>query len=663
MKAYYLLIRGCTPFYHWRMFRLITIALLLVPMVSIAQDKTDVPPDEYGIKHLSEYLGLRPDDIGFRDDYTEPDSFRLEAVANLMKQPLTMPTYLDGIKNGHINGQPEILARYLFKQAARQGQRYRDQAYQGDIAEIQGTYTLFYNDLTFNQLLTRAAVYLDIVFPRSTEKSLALLSTSERRFLRNEFKELLVTSEDEEFLSVAASDSLEKLENGYCEQFLTFGHKINKDPILDAGIECLRELLLDLNTLRMLLNSGSVSAESILEGTGYLPDNADHEALLGLQSGWKIGGTGNDYYGDDYKFIFDFGGDDIYDLSYDPANPHGVIIIDLDGNDTYRGQSDFVLGSGCFSAGLLLDFNGNDRYDAHSFALGSGFFGFGALYDAAGDDRYNGDTHVQGAGSFGIGLLVDEGGRDIYDGALYAQGFGFTEGIGVVYDLSGSDSYFAGGKYKATIHYDDHYLSLSQGCGTGQIPYMSGGIGAIVDLQGHDTYQSDMFAQGASYWWSMGLVYDSSGNDRYTAFQYGQGCGAHMTLGALIDDYGDDVYFGKGLMQGVGHDYACGMIVDRHGHDTYTAYDLSQGAGSANGAGLLIDNEGDDLYSVRVTTNTQGYGNPRRDYGSIGLFIDLGGSDQYHGNGRDNHYWRIDSKWGAGMDIQLYPSDSTEAEK
>jgi hypothetical protein len=116
-------------------------------------------------------------------------------------------------------------------------------------------------------------------------------------------------------------------------------------------------------------------------------------------------------------------------------------------------------------------------------------------------------------------------------------------------------------------------------------------------------------------------------------------------------------------MQGVGHDYACGMIVDRHGHDTYTAYDLSQGAGSANGAGLLIDNEGDDLYSVRVTTNTQGYGNPRRDYGSIGLFIDLGGSDQYHGNGRDNHYWRIDSKWGAGMDIQLYPSDSTEAEK
>ena len=69
-----------------------------------------------------------------------------------------------------------------------------------------------------------------------------------------------------------------------------------------------------------------------------------------------------------------------------------------------------------------------------------------------------------------------------------------------------------------------------------------------------------------------------------------------------------------------------------------------------NGVGLLIDSEGDDRYFVKNPLNTQGYGNPRRDFGSIGLFIDLGGSDQYDGNGRDNYYWRTDSKWGGGMD-------------
>jgi hypothetical protein len=261
-----------------------------------------------------------------------------------------------------------------------------------------------------------------------------------------------------------------------------------------------------------------------------------------------------------------------------------------------------------------------------------------------------------------MGLLIDEGGRDIYNAALYAQGFGFVEGIGIIYDKTGSDSYYAGGKYKDILRYKDHYLSLSQGFGYGLRPWMSGGIGAIIDIEGNDTYYSDIFAQAASYWWSLGVIYDSAGNDNYQCFQYGQGAATHMTLGILIDDYGSDVYFGKGLMQGVGHDYSCGLILDRHGDDTYTAYDLSQGAGSANGVGVQIDNEGDDRYFVKNPKNTQGYGNPRRDYGSIGLFIDLDGTDQYLGNGRDNLYWRTDSKWGGGMDIELTPRDTVEGE-
>jgi hypothetical protein len=123
------------------------------------------------------------------------------------------------------------------------------------------------------------------------------------------------------------------------------------------------------------------------------------------------------------------------------------------------------------------------------------------------------------------------------------------------------------------------------------------------------------------------------------------------------------VYYGKGLMQGCGHDYSCGILLDRHGNDTYSAYDLSQGAGSANGAGLLIDCEGDDRYFVTNFANTHGYGNPRRDFGSIGLFIDLGGKDQYVGKGKDSSYWRTASQWGGGMDIQLKAADSVQTKK
>jgi len=642
------------------MLKLICLQFLLLTAVS-AQPAPRTAPETRGLEELTEYLNLKPDDISFRPDYTEPDSFRLQAIANLMQHPLGMVSYLDSLKNGHIDGQPEILAGYLFKQLAVEHQQGRSSAYQPDGSEMKATYNLYYNDGALNQLMTRAAAYIDVIFPRSRDKALAFLTPAQKSFLITHFKHLLEMRAEDEFLSVEQLDSLEKIDDSNAAQFAEFGYKIDKDPILDAGVACLRELMQGIRSIQEELRSGQTTVDKITEGLGFTPRGADMNSYLGEQEGWKIGGPGNDYYSGDYKFILDFGGDDVYDLSYDPKNPHGVIIIDLGGNDTYRSKTDFTLGSGCLSVGFLLDFGGDDFYDAKSFGLGSGFFGLGVLYDASGDDIYKGDYHVEGAGSFGIGTLIDEAGRDMYNASCYAQGFGFTEGAGVVYDLSGSDSYYAGGKYKDILRYEDHYLSLSQGFGYGLRPYLSGGLGAIIDLKGNDTYYSDIFGQAASYWWSLGMIYDSSGNDNYQSFQYAQGAATHMTLGCLVDDYGNDVYSGKGLMQGCGHDYSCGMILDRHGNDTYTCYDLSQGAGSANGAGVLIDNEGDDRYFSKNPLNTQGYGNPRRDFGSIGLFIDLGGTDQYNGNGKNNYYWRTDSKWGGGMDIELVPPDSTEA--
>lgn len=69
---------------------------------------------------------------------------------------------------------------------------------------------------------------------------------------------------------------------------------------------------------------------------------------------------------------------------------------------------------------------------------------------------------------------------------------------------------------------------------------------------------------------------------------------------------------------------------------------------------MLIDSKGKDTYEVKETRNTQGYGNPRRDYGSIGIFLDLMGDDLYKGNGENNLYWIINSKWGIGLDLEYW---------
>ncbi len=611
---------------------------------------------DFGIDHLTAFLHLSPDDIGFRSDYTDPDTFRLRLVADLMQRPLGMRDYLQEMAMAHVDGQPEILARIIHSDLRSEYQTGLTPPYRPTADELVQRYNLYFTSAELNQLLNRAATYLDLIFPRSTEAALARLNNRERAFLTRQLVEVVTMSTDEEFLSVDALDSLEKVEEGYIEEFVTFGYRFDKDPLIAAGIDCLEKLLPEIRVLMRQLEM--LGHEELLRSSAVITDDLDRTSYLGFQSGWRIGGVGNDYYAGDYRFILDLGGDDIYDFDYDPSDPHGVIVIDLAGDDRYRARSDFTIASGCLSVGLLLDFGGNDQYLGKSFSAGSGYFGFGLLYDADGDDRYDGDTHAQGAASFGLGLLIDESGRDIYNAALYSQGFGFVQGFGGIVDRDGSDSYYAGGKYKDILRYEDRYLSLSQGFGYGLRPWMSGGIGVILDQYGNDTYNADIFAQAASYWWSLGAIVDGYGNDTYTCFQYGQGAATHMTLGMLLDAAGNDVYFGKGLMHGCGHDYSCGWLLDLAGDDTYTAYDLSQGAGSANGVGLLTDVAGNDRYFISNPANTQGYGNPRREFGSIGLFLDLGGRDQYDGSGRDNSFWNSGSKWGAGMDIELTPSDT-----
>jgi hypothetical protein len=617
---------------------------------------------EFGLNVLTDNFGLRPSDIAFRNDYTEPDSLRLKLVANLMAHPLEMIDYVSGLRQAHVTGQPEILAGVMFADLASEHQGSRGRSFQPSMADVQSRYTLAYADITLNGLLTKVALYLDAVLPGSLNMTLAPLTGDQRSFLINQLEEVVSQSTEDEFLSVEAIDSLSKIEEAWVEEFVGFAGGIRKDHIVAAGIDCLRDIMPDIRAIRGALRSGQVNAGQLMATTGYLPETLPNDDYLGLQHGWKIGGPGNDSYRGDYSFILDLGGDDVYTLEYDPAHPHGVIIIDLGGNDTYQAASNFALGSGCLSVGLLLDFEGDDRYRAKSYGLGSGWFGFGLLYDASGDDRYDGDTHVQGAATFGIGLLIDESGRDIYNAAIYSQGFGFVQGGGLVYDMDGSDSYYAGGKYKDINRYTEHYLSMSQGFAFGMRPWMSGGVGGIIDLKGNDSYNADIFGQGSGYWWSLGMIYDSSGLDNYNCFQYGQGSGTHMALGIVVDDHDNDFYIGGGVMQGCGHDYACGILVDRDGDDTYLGRDKVQGDGSANGIGLLMDLAGSDRYFAGNPGFAQGAGDPRRGFGSIGLFVDLGGLDTYHGPGRDNSFWKAARYWGGGMDIELNPPDTTEEE-
>lgn len=302
-------------------------------------------------------------------------------------------------------------------------------------------------------------------------------------------------------------------------------------------------------------------------------------------------------------------------------------VIDLGGDDHYEGPA----GSAMFGVCVVVDAAGRDSYFSDFWGQGAAVCGVGWLLDFAGDDRYDAATLAQGAAGCGVGVLRDGAGNDIYNLGVCGQGFAFFKGFGLLNDAEGSDRFLAGNRENDWDRNSGRFLSLAQGFSIGIRGFAGGGIGALVDRSGNDTYVADVYGQGASYWYSAGLLIDAGGIDNYTVYQYGQGTGIHLSLGLLADFEGNDRYTGYILSQGTGHDFGVGMLFDHAGDDTYVADHHAQGRALNTSVGVLVDSAGDDGYFARQNHRAQGIGNngDTRETGSIALLVDGGGKDQY----------------------------------
>lgn len=376
-----------------------------------------------------------------------------------------------------------------------------------------------------------------------------------------------------------------------------------------------------------------------------------------------IGGPGNDVYVGSYAAIIDVGGDDLYQLSYDgPTSKHPLpvhCIIDLDGNDTYR-STDYGLGSGFGTAGILIDRRGNDVYVAGDYSLGCGVVGVGILHDLDGDDIYTSGANTQGAGIYGIGVLLDDNGHDTYRCHAQAQGFGGTAGVGILSDILGNDQYIAASPYVDILRYDSHQITFAQGAALGSRPLASGGIGVLLEHDGNDHYVCDIYGQGTAYWFGLGGLVDVRGDDRYQAYQYAQGSGVHFATGILRDFDGHDVYVSHGVSMGCGHDVATGLLLDEHGNDAYVVESLSLGGGNANAVSLFVDLLGNDSYVAQHEPSTMGYSDYRRSYGMIGVFVDADGIDSYTSKERNNS-WSMKSTYGVFIDTSSHTDPTSQA--
>jgi hypothetical protein len=642
------------------------VILIILHTSSFSEERSDTlaptgSPLEETLTEALRCIKMTPQDLTFRDDYVDVDSFRLELIDKLMCHPLDVVSFNSNLRSDWMKATPQERRFSLPYTSLKYLKPRNKTAYWGWIkpgpskfpwinSYFDQRYDRSIKKLPLPLMNTLTCLFAGITTTNSiTQKVFANLKLEESACLRDSFPIILLEDMNDEFKTPEELDAQSDYEEKLTKKMIPYLAKIDAGKLVRAG-GMLAQVV--QNCLPMLQEC--LRTEPQIKPLVKSKIDKTNDLILRLETSIGeiiIGGYGSSKYSGSPGIIIDLGGDDEYDISINlKKESNSSIIIDLGGNDLYRSEGDFTYGSGFFGTGILVDLSGDDTYLTKNFSLGSGFFGTGLLIDEQGNDKYFGDTFTMGAGSFGMGGLIDLSGSDQYSAALYAQGFGFVSGLGALIDSSGNDSYFAGGKYKDILRYKDHYISLSQGFAYGLRPIMSGGIGILFDLSGNDLYTSDIFGQGSSYWWSLGALMDEEGNDKYVSFQYAQGAGTHMTLGILDDKSGDDVYISHGVSQGCGHDLALGILWDEAGNDNYITYDLSQGAGSANGIGILLDENGDDGYYVGKANNTQGFGDPRRDYGSIGILLDLSGKDRYNGNGIDSTWWTTPSKWGVGID-------------
>lgn len=395
---------------------------------------------------------------------------------------------------------------------------------------------------------------------------------------------------------------------------------------------------------------------------------------------------GADVYRGSDAIVIDLGGNDRYSgrlaVPVSKSAPVGLL-IDLGGDDVYDGRSaPASLACGLFGIGALFDLAGEDQYYCDQSGLGCAWHGIGLLFDAAGNDQYHGRQWCQGAAHAGVGMLMDDAGADKYHCQLESQGLGSTLGIGVLVDRQGNDKYHAYDNENGrritfpSSQTKSHEVSLVQGCGYGRRAdsgdgvSIAGGVGALVDGGGDDSYYGGVFSQAVGFWWGAGMLVDYGGHDTYRGVYYAQGAAAHFAVGSLVDLDGNDRYNDRGVLGqvlGAGRDGSVATALDVGGNDIYYLPKKSGGGGDMNSIGLLCDKAGEDQYLPTGYSylGSASFSNPRGErfrqgMPTIGLFVDLAGEDKYPSGARatNNRRWFHQSgapTWGMGLDTDRKP--------
>lgn len=465
------------------------------------------------------------------------------------------------------------------------------------------------------------------------------------------FKDLSV--EDLDFMNAHSKDFLDTFKNG--QNLMAAPNQeelLNRVRMADlaAKVDYESLLLASASLLRISKPSFVQALKRDFELSGMKLKQPEVASLKTPYGEIVIAGTGDDWHDEfekrDIAVLIDLGGNDTYSNGAGASTRklHASIVVDLDGDDTYQANTDFAQGAGFLGIGILADLAGDDTYVGQTGAQGASFAGVGLLLDASGNDVYRAHAFAQGTGFWGLAGLIDLAGNDRYESHLLSQGVGVAGGIGALIDGRGNDSYYSTGFFASDYGTPGTFNGLSQGVGFGLRGLASGGIGILYDGQGKDRFEAGDFSQGGGYYFGWGIFEnDGREDDVYIGARYAQGFSAHYAVATFIEQGGNDVYkSGFGVASGLSMDLSTTWFEDRGGGDRYEAKEFSAGSSAHNSLTVFIDRGGKNSF---IGDGKWGQASAQGNYYHGGTSLSLvfdGGAPRDKVTARDDYFFIFD---------------------
>ena len=569
---------------------------------------------------------------------------RLSRVARGLREPWSVPEIARELRDGLAapfapGGRSDLSSLVTHAAGWLDLDLAREEAEEGAIAAIDALWSSIWapgaapspGALVNEELLEQLSAYMAACHDALDDVA-AALSDEERVVLRRNFPDWCEAWYRGHFPKSEVTPAQAAL----LEQFKGLARKVDRARLLAVAARVAR--LADpvlLATLGRRL-SGTVRTNARVDG---FSGDVVATAGGGAESRVVLLGTGRTTVTGRAALVIDLGGDDVWNRAavVDSSEARVSVVLELQGNDRYETTAP----GPAYAAGgvaLLVDAKGKDRYESARLGQGSSVLGFAALLDLDGADRYAAHDFVQGFTFGGAAFLLDRAGDDVYEAWAYAQGAGCGNGVSACVDGGGDDRYRANGRWP-DVYGDsgpDSFHGASQGYCTGFRDgiRLAGGIAALIDLgDGRDDYESGNFSQGGGYYFSFGLMYDGGGDDVNRGCRYSQGFGVHQACGIRWDAGGDDHYATRCAANcGSAWDQGVGWLVDEAGDDVYEVGGLALGGTANSGVAVLLDLGGNDRYGGGGGVESQGGSGDSsyHQFQAIGALIDLGGGkDSY----------------------------------